>query len=739
MSEPAGPAGVGRTSLKPTPARATTSTSTPTPPTTRAIASPSDERSASNVAVTTRLVPVGAVVAVALAGAALVVADRRPGYLWIGAALVGLWAAAGVALHRRGERLGWVATFGSIVGGVTLLASVLGDNGSGGSGVDVAVHVGLSVLPAVAFHLLLSLPGRGRLTSTRRRVVLVAYGVAVAAGLTMAAGAPEPDTVAALPLLVMWLVALVAGLSASNAAYRVAGAVDRRRMQWIGWALAVCAEVVLVAAALNLLARWPAEVGLIALAVTGLVPLSIIAGTVGRLVMRVDRLLTATVALAGLTTLVVAVYLVVVIGLGRRPEGDERSLLLLSMVAAGTAALLYVPARHWLSERANRLVYGERVAPDETLRTFGQRLSRAIPLEELLLQLAESLRKSLLLAAAEVWTGRDGQYELAAGVPHREVPPLTVPPKERAVVARAGVSGGTWIDIWLPGLAAGARPGGSATMRVAPIAHQGELLGLIVCRRRPDGEPFTEGEDAVLAELGRQVGLALHNVQLDSALQESLDELQTSNLELQRSRARIVAAGDAERRKIERNLHDGAQQHLVALAVKLRLAQDAVEDDPADALAMMDEIKGDVQGAIQELRALAHGIFPPLLASGGLPEALRQASGRSPLPVDLDTSGVGRYPQEVEAAVYFCCLEAMQNAAKHAGDGATLRLSVGEHDHVLTFEASDDGAGFDAGVVGLEGHGFVNMSDRLGAFGGTLTVTSRPGSGTTVAGRIPLD
>jgi signal transduction histidine kinase len=678
---------------------------------------------------------VGGLAAIGMAVAAMVVAAPPGPYAVVGAVLVALWTAAAIALDRRGEKLGRLVMVGALVGAAALLAWVVSEADPDRFAAAVAVRLALAMLPAVAFHLLVSLPGRGRLTPSRRRGVIAGYVIAAAAGLAMAA---DRDDVAALPLLGLWVVALIGGLYVANAAYRAAGAVDRRRMQWIGWALAVCAEVVLVAAALNLLANWPSQVGLISLAVTGVVPLAIIAGTVGRLVMRVDRLLTYTVSLAGLTTLVVAVYLLVVIGLGRRPEGDERSLLLLSMAAAGTAALLHVPARHWLAERANRLVYGERIAPDETLRTFGQRLSRAIPLDELLLQLSESLRKSMLLAGAEVWTGRDGHYELAAGVPHREAPPLVIAAKEQAVVARAGVSGGTWIDIWLPGLAGVSGAGSSAAMRVAPIAHQGELLGLIVCRRRPDGEPFTEREDAVLTELGRQVGLALHNVQLDSALQASLEELQASNAELLRSRARIVAAGDAERRKLERNLHDGAQQHLVALAVKLRLAQDAVEDDPSDAMAMMDEIKGDVQEAIQELRALAHGIFPPLLASDGLPEALRAAASRSPLPVELDAAGVARYPQEIEAAVYFCCLEAMQNAAKHAGDGATVRVTVAERDGDLTFAVADDGAGFDTSRVGLDGHGFVNMSDRLGAFNGTLSVASVPGGGTTIGGRIPL-
>jgi signal transduction histidine kinase len=341
----------------------------------------------------------------------------------------------------------------------------------------------------------------------------------------------------------------------------------------------------------------------------------------------------------------------------------------------------------------------------------------------------------MVLASAEIWTGTDGHLELAASVPHGERAALEIGPKELTVVARAGVSGGTWVDIWLPALAAG-RP--TATMRVAPIAHAGDLLGLIVLCRRPDGEAFSEREDSVLTDLARQVGLALHNVQLDAALQASLAELQHKNSELIQSRARIVAAGDAERRKLERNLHDGAQQHLVALAVKIRLARDAVEDDPADALNMLDEVKGDLQDAIQELRALAHGIFPPLLVSGGLPEALRAAGVRSPLPTQVQTDGVGRYHQDIEAAVYFCCLEAMQNAAKHAGDGATITVKVAETDGVLSFEVADDGAGFDRASVGVGGHGFINMGDRIGAIGGTFAVGSRPGAGTKVAGQVPV-
>jgi signal transduction histidine kinase len=356
-------------------------------------------------------------------------------------------------------------------------------------------------------------------------------------------------------------------------------------------------------------------------------------------------------------------------------------------------------------------------------------------MDELLLQLAESLRKSLSLVSAEVWTGKAGHYELTAGVPHRQPTPIAIGDKELGVIARAGVSGGTWLDIWLPQIVG---RNGSGSMRVAPVAHAGELLGMIALTRRLDGDPFTEAEDRALTDLARQIALALHNVQLDAALQASLEEVQQRNTELQQSRARIVSAGDAERRKLERNLHDGAQQYLVALAVKLRLARDAVEDDPDDATAMIDEIKGDVQEAIQELRALAHGIFPPLLVSGGLVEALPAAASRAALPTTVDVEARDRYGDDTEAAVYFCVLEALQNAGKHAGDGATVAVKVWVAGGQLMFSVEDDGSGFAPSSAAPKGHGFVNMADRLGAMGGTVDVRSAPGLGTTITGILPL-
>lgn len=656
----------------------------------------------------------------------------------VSAGLVTVWAAAGlvIGLRQRSDRLAPIALGIAGLGGLAMLCAVIGRNQETKAAAD-ALHsiswVLAGLLCGVFLHLLLGLP-HGRLTTAGRQMsAALGYIVGAAVGYLLSGwseGSPEWIWAALVALF------LAGGLAVANQRYRSAGSNDRRRMQWIGWAIAVCAEFIVVIFALEIIADWPSRPWVWASAITALIPLSLIAGTDRRLLARVDHLLAHTVASAGLTALVLAAYVIVVIGLGRAPNGTERSLLLASMVAAATAALLYLPARERLTDFANRLVYGERTAPDEALRTWGSRLTRAIPLDELLLQLAESLRKTMGLASAEIWTGTEGHLELTSSVPHREPPPLLVGDKERAVVARAGVSGGTWIDVWLPELAAQRDP---TVVRVGPIAHGGDLLGLIVLERRPEGDAFTEEDDRVVVELARQVGLALHNVQLDSALQQSLDELQRTNEDLRVSRLRIVSAGDSERRRLERDLHDGAQQHLVAMAVKLRLAEDLAEDDPAEAASLIGELRADLKDAIAELRALAHGIFPPLLLSGGLPEALPAAASQAALPTTVDTVGVTRYSPEIESAVYFCCLEALQNAGKHAGSGAGIVVTVtGDEEH-LRFEVRDDGAGFEVESSGVRGHGFVNMVDRLGAIGGRLSVISVLGSGTTITGEIPLN
>ncbi len=211
-------------------------------------------------------------------------------------------------------------------------------------------------------------------------------------------------------------------------------------------------------------------------------------------------------------------------------------------------------------------------------------------------------------------------------------------------------------------------------------------------------------------------------------------ESQSLLVQVRESRARIQAAADEERRRIERDLHDGAQQRLVALRVKLELAAERAADD--ETAAVLREFGGEVEAALDEVRSLARGIYPAALADRGLVEGLRSAALRNPLRTTVVAAGIGRYSSEVETAAYFCCLEALQNAAKHAS-GATVAVVDLSDDGSLRLDIRDDGAGFDT-TTGLVGSGFVNMRDRLAAVGGELEITSSPGHGTRVKARIPL-
>ncbi|MGZ5316939.1 MAG: histidine kinase [Actinomycetota bacterium] len=361
-------------------------------------------------------------------------------------------------------------------------------------------------------------------------------------------------------------------------------------------------------------------------------------------------------------------------------------------------------------------------------------MTRAVPLEELALQTAEQLREGLGLRAVELWTLQGATLHPWGGDPEIDRPPVALGSVEPVVVVQAGLSGHGWLSVWLPELLEGRD---DAYVRMAPMAHGGELLGTLVVERAVTGEPFTTEEERAVVELARQLGVVVHNARLDSALEESLQEVRRQADELQASRGRIVAAGDEARRAIERNLHDGAQQHVVALGIQVRLARTMLDKDPARAAEVLEDLSGQVDDTLQELRDLAHGIYPPLLADRGLVEALRAAARRAVLPVTVDAdAGLGRYAPETEATVYFCVLEALQNAGKYAGEGAEVTVEVRATGPGLVYEVTDTGAGFDTGAKGM-GVGFQNMLDRLGALGGTLHVASAPGRGTKVTGALP--
>ena len=239
----------------------------------------------------------------------------------------------------------------------------------------------------------------------------------------------------------------------------------------------------------------------------------------------------------------------------------------------------------------------------------------------------------------------------------------------------------------------------------------------------PASDPMNPSKERLIRDLASQAGLVLRNVRLIE--------------ELRASRQRLVAAQDEERRKLERDLHDGAQQQLVALAVQLRLARTMIERDPAEAGDMLDALQTSASDALEDLRDLARGIYPPLLADKGLAVAIEAQARKASVPTTVRSDGVGRYPREVEAAVYFSCLEALNNVAKYA-EASSATVSLSQANGTLTFVVTDDGVGFDESGV-AHGTGLQGIADRLDAIGGEVRVRSAAGRGTTVTGTVPAE
>jgi signal transduction histidine kinase len=343
------------------------------------------------------------------------------------------------------------------------------------------------------------------------------------------------------------------------------------------------------------------------------------------------------------------------------------------------------PLRRLATRIADRLVFGRRATPYQVLSEFSDRVADTYAADDVLERMAQILGEALGAEAATVWLRVDDRFRLEASWPTDE-------PVDGSVPASA-----------------------------VEVRHQGAVLGALSVRM-PANDPMNPSKERLIQDLAGQAGLVLRN----AALIE----------DLRASRQRLVAAQDQERRRIERNIHDGAQQQLVALAVKLRLADASVGKDEDRAHALLGELHGETSQALEDLRDLARGIYPPLLADKGLAVALEGQARKSTVPVTVASDGIGRYPQEIESAVYFSCLEALQNIAKYAdASAATIRLE--RSNGSLTFDVTDDGVGFDPAATS-QGSGLQGIADRLAALGGELSVRSAPGDGTTLAGRVPV-
>jgi signal transduction histidine kinase len=418
----------------------------------------------------------------------------------------------------------------------------------------------------------------------------------------------------------------------------------------------------------------------------------------------IDVVISRTLVYGLLAAFITAVYLGVVVGVGALVGTGGRANLLLSLVATAVVALAVQPVRGRLQRFANRVAYGRRATPYEVLSSLSAGLADAFGGEELLTRMARVLAEGTGADTLRILVRVGDHLQQAAAWP------VGTPPLQPV-----SVTGQT-----LPPL--------PDADRAIPVRHQGQLLGAIGLVKR-SGEALKPIEEQLLEDFAGQAGLVLRNAGLSVDLQARLDELRAS-------RQRLVMAQDQARRRLERNLHDGAQQNLVALKIRLGLAESLARKDPERAAQLIHQLTADADETLETLRDLARGIYPPLLADQGLAAALEGQARKATMPVTVHANGIDRYTQEIEAAVYFCVLEALQNVQKYAGAN-TVAIHLDQQDGVLAFEVTDDGEGFDPAST-RRGAGLQNMEDRLDALGGGVDINSKPGAGTSLRGHVPI-
>ncbi len=586
---------------------------------------------------------------------------------------------------------------------------------------DVVTHDGFHVVTALAYVLALLIFPDGHLVPRWRKAPLAALYLAVIPAVALFALRIQGDNRTVLLVSMFGLLTPAAGVIAQAYRYgRPQDAVERQQSRLLFWALTP-ALLVSVYALISAGDSGPAQFEgreLLVLPVTlfrifqpvfFLIPIALLVGIFRFKLWSVDRLISRTLVYSVLAGFVSAVYTAVVVGvgslIGQRQEGN----LGLSIVATFIVAVTFAQVRDRVERLANRLVYGKRASPYEVLSQFSERVAESVPTDELLSRMAGILGEGTGAAHADVWLKVGDELRRTAswsanGVIAEEIPHVPA-------------------GLILPPLP-------DVTTAVA-VRHQGELFGALSLRK-PGAEQLSPTEQKLVEDLARQAGLVMRNLRLTAELLDRLEELRAS-------RQRLVSAQDEERRRFERNLHDGAQQHLVALKVHLTLAEDMADElgpDGQELLEVLAQLKTQAGDALEELRDLGRGIYPPLLAAEGLEVALVSQSRKATVPVQVEGRGLSRYIPEVEAAVYFCCLEALQNIAKYAG-ACTVALHLEEVDGELRFELTDDGCGFDVASA-KKGAGTQNMSDRLESLDGSLRIHSTLGDGTTIVGVVPV-
>ncbi|MDP8931339.1 MAG: histidine kinase [Actinomycetota bacterium] len=521
---------------------------------------------------------------------------------------------------------------------------------------------------------------------------------------------PVVQAVTNAAVLVAWSLAPLASLGSLLVRYWRAERDLRAQIKWFVYGAALAFAVM---PAVNLAYRLvgyepgdfdPVSLTLLLLAI-GALPVFMAIAILKYRLFDIDVVISKTVLFAGLAAFITAIYVGIVVGLGSLVGAGGEPNLALSIVATAVVAVAFQPVRERLTRLANRLVYGRRATPYQVLSQFSAGLGQTVATEETLTQMARLLAEGTGAVRTQVWLNLDGRMHSAASWPTGAVPDL-------APVVNPD----------------GSLPAFAEVDRAVSVSYLGQLLGALTLTK-PRGEPLTAAEDRLVEDLAGQAGLVLKNVRLTAELVARLEELRDS-------RRRLVAAQDQERRRLERDLHDGAQQQLIAFKLKLNVAKTLAERDGATSAAqLLDQLAADSDEAVQTLRELAHGIYPPLLAAEGLLVALQAHARKAPLPVTVEADpDLGRFPEEIEAAVYFCVLEAIQNAVKYAA-ATRVRVTLSHEGGELAFSVVDDGQGFDLATT-ARGQGLQNMTDRLSALDGILEIVTSPGQGTVITGQL---
>lgn len=559
----------------------------------------------------------------------------------------------------------------------------------------------------------------GRLLSTRWRWVLRAVLVPMAYFAVFALFAPfregvpyadlylqgdrEPQGVGALlaplaaPLYGLYALGLFASVISQFIRYRRADRQTRLQIKWFalaGFGIALC-EILLALLRPAGITVTPVFVvyGLFA----AFLPVAIAVAILKYRLYGIDIVINKTIIYGGLAAFVTAMYtLIVVVAssvLGSRFGASPAA----SIAATAVIAILFAPAKTRLERVANRVVYGHRVTPYEVLSDFSSRIAGPISVDEVLPRMAEAAGRGFAARVCRVGLLLDDREWVHAAWPHED---------EEAIFTRS-----------------------------VPVLHQGEMVGEIALAK-PPGEQMTPAEEGLLEVLASQAGPAMKNVRLTTELRRRLDQISHQAAELAASRRRLVTAQDRERRKIERDIHDGVQQDMIGISIKLQQAKRSIVD-PQITLGVLEELDRHIDETGDRLRSLARGVFPSLLSDRGVAAALRAHIDKhfpnATLIVD-DALWEAQFELQTEAAVYFCCLEALQNVSRYA-QGAAVRVVLELAGTTLRFVVEDEGPGFDVDAT-KEGSGLLNMKDRVSAIGGTVEISSGPGRGTRIAGLI---